>query len=556
MGPSKPGRKPQPRLPPPPAKKSNESTKRTLPGQAVWIVGGLLLALGSAHAYRFYGDGRTADYPVPSKHAQRWDPEVWGPGETLVFDIAPDADFEVYFDSPEGVIPYVERAMASWSAIPTADIAWRVSGVSDDNRAAGDGRNTIFVDEDDFSGGACGGYASGAGRWTGDRWRTTECDIALCRGWTEIDEEIPSEEVESYREAVREGSVGIFVHEFGHCLGLAHAGRLSTTRRWSVRGRLGESSLIHPRDPAMAYGISQEAVDGLSRDDLIGASLLRPARGWERTIGTIAGTITVAGEPAWFAHVWALPAGGDPLRERIGVFTNADGEFLLEGLEPGEYSLWAQPPGSLGAHRIPDEVHLDLDDALFGHFASVRARRTSDAGEFEVVRGRTLRAPPGEATAAAPGARTPIGPDGITPCRGLRVLAERPVPADGPLWFTRGDSRLRDDRWFGATLSLEWSSEAGSTLLDWTGPYRAWWWNSREDVIEPFGTTGLLAVNSTLDVSIGEMRIAPAGSGFRQTMEIAWPESTAATMRFRSPDGACEGEPLVTCDISGCYLIE
>ena len=37
-------------------------------------------------------------------------------------------------------------------------------------------------------------------------------------------------------------------------------------------------------------------------------------------------------------------------------------------------------------------------------------------------------------------------------------------------------------------------------------------------------------------------------------MEIEWFESKTARLRFRSADGACEGEPTVACTSAGCEL--
>ena len=42
----------------------------------------------------------------------------------------------------------------------------------------------------------------------------------------------------------------------------------------------------------------------------------------------------------------------------------------------------------------------------------------------------------------------------------------------------------------------------------------------------------------------------------RHTMEIAWPETTEARLRFRSENGACDGEPTVVCSLAGCGITE
>ena len=61
-----------------------------------------------------------------------------------------------------------------------------------------------------------------------------------------------------------------------------------------------------------------------------------------------------------------------------------------------------------------------------------------------------------------------------TDSSGIRVRAERPFPANGPLWFARRWRSLRGDRSFGTRLEVEWSPDAENVVFDWAGPYRAW----------------------------------------------------------------------------------
>lgn len=516
---------------------------------------GALLGLGYAEAYRFYvGSDSIEGAIVGAQHARRWSKEVWAPGETLVFEIAPDPDFEAYFDSPEGVSPYVERALSAWRDIATADISWRLDGVGE-SEPAKDGTNVVFLDEaslDDNGAPRCGGYARiWAARDSTGTFSVQECDVALCAGYATIPEEVELDELEDYRARRRERSVYTLVHEFGHCLGLLHAGAVSVGSRWR------QQLFIHPRDPAMSYGRDLEEPEDLAADDVVGASLLRPVNGWERRTGSISGSLKLVEEPAPYAHVWALPLEGDPLRDRVGAFSDGEGNFVIEGLAPGDYGLWAQPIYRQGAHGYM--LHLgaptDLDDIISGHLVSVRAGGTVEAVTISMRKGRTVRAPP----TATPAKQDPdqsgsiIG-GWITPCNGTRIRAERPHPADGPLWFTRRVSYLRWDRWFGTHLTVEWSSEAENTLFEWAGSYRNWWWDSDEEESVEFATEGLGATSPALDVSIADYRIERDGALVRHSMEIAWPESAEVRLRFRSEDDACDGEPLVVCDLSGCSI--
>ena len=527
------------------------------------ILGGLL-AVGSVEAYLLFSDGRSDEYPVWSEHARHWSDDVWAPGDTLRYEIVPDPDFEIYFDGPEGAAPFLEQALAAWESIPTADISWRLDGVGEEERSRRDGVNQVFVDEtalDDEGDPWCSGYASS---WLkrsspSDPWQKYECDVAFCAGYASIPDSVEPDYLEEYRQRVREGSVYMLVHEFGHCLGLGHAGDLSSTGRWN------EFGLQHPGDPAMSYGYSLEHPEHLALDDIVGASLLRPRGRWQRTTGSVSGIVRIEGEPAPYVHIWALPAKENALRDRVGVFSRDDGVFLIEGLDPGEYAFWAQPIASQGANQwVMSRGGLtDLDDTLVGSLVRVRAGRTTENVDISMRRGRALRPPPEEVPPRRERASlTSTGSGPAEVCPGVQVEAERPLPADGPLWFTRRHFSLGRDQWWGTTLTVEWSLQSGSVVLDWAGAYRNWWWTREDDeeradffaVWEEGGSSQLSARSPRLDVAISDYRIEKTASGVRHTIDMAWPGSTEASLRFRSNDDACDGEPLVVCSLTGCEI--
>ena len=529
----------------------------------------VLFSVASVEAYLFFSDGRSEDSLFSSDNARRWSDDVWPPGEALRYEIAPDPDFEVYFDAPEGVVPFVEQALAAWGALPTADIAWNLDGVGREDRARHDGISSIFLDEttlDDDGGSYCGGYAS---MWSersssAAPWEVVECDVAFCAGYASVPDWVEPEDLEEHRKRTRETSVGMLVHEFGHCLGLGHAGDLSITGRWDELSR----TLIHPGDPIMSYGVGSEEPGDLSADDIVGASLLRPQTRFERRSGRIPGVVRAEGEPAPHVHVWALPVGMDALRDRVGVFSNGDGEFLIEGLDPGEYALWAQPIASQGANQdlLYRGAPIDLEDTLVGSPVLVRAGRTAENVEISMRQGRTPRPPPEEVPPMRDRTQlTVTGTERAEVCRGASVGAERPFPADGPLWLAGRDFSAGRDRWWRTTVTVEWSSGSSGVIVDWVGAYRNWWWRWSEGGDEHAEfysawseegefTEQLGARSPRLDVSIADYQIEETSSGVLHVMDIAWPEATEATLRFRSEDDACDGEPLVVCDLSGCAI--
>ena len=544
-----------------PTKASQRGRSHRNPGRRILILAvmlGVSCLPAAGRAYRFFIDGRTDSSVVGAEHAARWAADAWGPGEELGWQVAPQSEFEVLFDAPEGVLPYVERALAAWSDLPTADILWRLDGVGgaiDEATARRDGRNTVSLHPPPNSG------ASGWARIWSDRsaadgvWEIHGCDVVMnAQRWAEIPEDIAPEYLEAYRENRRERSVSLFVHELGHCLGLAHAAALPTRLRFN-RIQNGFQP-VHPRDPAMSYGYDQETPEGLSADDVIGASLLRPARGWPDATGGISGTLYQAetGEPAPYSHVWALPVR-NPLPDRTGAFSNGDGEFLVEGLQPGDYVLWAQPILERGAHPrlVSQDPPVDLDDSVFGSLVQVEAGQIHGDLRIPMVRGRTARPPPDVIMAYAdPVPTTSIVGQWNTPCSGIRVRAESPFRPDAPTWFTHHSSHLRYDPWFATRVTIQWSRTARNVMLDWAGPYRNWWWSQQDKSTKLFEDelTGLDARSPVLDVSIADWQIERTGSGVRHSIEIAWPESTAAQLRFRSESNACAGEPMVVCDLS------
>ena len=513
-------------------------------------------------AYRFF-DAGGEDEPFASwrllgaESALRWAPEVWAPGSALAWEVVPDPDFDALFGSPAGVLPHLREALSSWADLPSADITWTGAvgeGEEAEEFVARDGRNTFSIDAESNA----GGYAQ---LWSrrrppdplGNTWALVECDFTL--GSWAADPEDPED-----REGNLDFAVRVIVHELGHCIGLAHAGALSVLGRMrqpllGARRQLRE--LEHPRDPAMSYGYSQREPAAVPADDAIGASLLRPAPGWSAGTASISGRLHLDGDPAAYAQVWAVPVDSeDGLAQRVGAFSNEDGRFRIEGLPPGNYLLWAHPIIERNAHGIllANGAPLDLDDTVAAVPVRLFAGRDTGGVDLAMRIGRASRPSP-DRRSGTPVPLTPLPGAGARPCAGVRVRAERPYPADGPHGAAEPTQSLGGDAWYAGSLVLEFSPEARDVVFDWDGLYRSWripgWRRRAVHVVQPREGAPYF------DLSLPSWRVVTDGSTVRHSIDLAWPESAEARLRFRSASGRCGSDPeeaTVVCRRDGCGI--
>ena len=320
----------------------------------------LRIAFGadSVSGYRYlYDEIWSEPEPMP------WLEESWGPGETLSFVLIERPEWSEAFPSLAAAQAFIEdEAMDVWSGVSSADIEWDIGSTA---AARTSGTNDIFIAEDLGRGGAFISTRSGS-----DGRGIRACDIYL-----------PPYLLTRSSERMR----FFFIHELGHCLGLHHAGVFWTRQ-------IDQYDLDLPPawsfDPVMSYGFQIGPV--LTADDRIGASLLRPASAWKAGTGSIRGNVLVKDEGgAGFVHVIAtkLDSAGEMV-ESIGSFTNAHGEFLIEGLAPGSYSLLARAITKPTAHpgrRTYGE--RNIRDALQTAPMTVRAGQVSGPVSITVRRG-------------------------------------------------------------------------------------------------------------------------------------------------------------------------
>ncbi len=290
------------------------------------VAGTLIHGAVPGYGYRFF-PAVFDQVVVRSDQAIRW-PEGKRNIEfrMLVNDNLPK-DFDVTDASWRAI---VERAIAQWNAIPTA--AFRLTldaepltlGSAD----ADDGVNTIgFSDYEGFV--DSWGSAFAAVRDSDEG--IDGCDIEVSpwfrKNWGPSQDPLEMLHV-------------IAIHEIGHCLGLAHT-EPHPMPLWT-KLPVTADPFFRP-DPVMSYSNTYGPV--VTPDEVAGVSLLYPAAGYIESRASVEGRVTRDGNPVAFGYVLAVPADGSAPDAEMGpgVFTDRDGNFLLEGLPPGDWMLWVHP---------------------------------------------------------------------------------------------------------------------------------------------------------------------------------------------------------------------
>jgi uncharacterized protein (TIGR03437 family) len=117
----------------------------------------------------------------------------------------------------------------------------------------------------------------------------------------------------------------VATHEIGHCIGLDHSPHAAAT--------------MFPRT-----GQGRVQNRSLSPDDQIAASVIYPSPDFSSSTGTISGRVLdTSGTPIFGAYISVVDANGIAI---TGVLSQPDGTYSIQGLTPGNYTIYAQPIGS------------------------------------------------------------------------------------------------------------------------------------------------------------------------------------------------------------------
>ena len=340
-----------------------------------------------AGGYRLYGANTTTGAADVADEATRWDPSVWGPGDTLRWKVADIPEWAEYYGSNEEFLDFVRMALAPWSGITTADIAWEVNGF-------GTGDEAVVTMADTGSRGIAG-HAT----LTIERGQITKCLVTI---GPPLYERIDNPDGTYWFRGTPPGdrpkhAQAILLHEFGHCLGLGHSFQLpGPLAAQIVAGNTGryQNWDLQPSNSVM-WSAPYDTPLVLARDDVAGASLLRPVEDWKQGTGSITGQVFVDGKPQSHARIWAFGSGdgGQPGRpDAVAVLSDENGVFHIEGLQPGAYPLWVGPVNYFTC--FPDILELvagtsrELAETWFPVPILVRAGETTRGVDLHARRGR------------------------------------------------------------------------------------------------------------------------------------------------------------------------
>ena len=359
---------------------------------------GILMAVGVSDrvgAYVLFDNGAT-DWVVGSEDALRWSPEVWAPEATLRWHVEAAPEWTDLFGSSDAVFGLVEEGLAEWSRIPTADIRWEVAGAAGADAGRRDATNQVYLRRSLSTLGrenAFGGRFTKVHVWFAldssparPVWHITECDIGL--------DQLQMEEAKGdYPKALSANVRSALSSSFQTCLGLGDSGQFPGSRRiretpLDSRDRSARTRHYYasPQHESSVFPFPRSSLDQQT-----GASLLRPRPGWRATVGSLSGSLaSVDGEPVAYAQVWAVRHGVGGTGPPIGAYSNRSGEFLIEGLEPGDYLLWVHPMSFFrpGYFFFPVGATADVRDTVLLSAVRVRAGRVTSGVSIPMEAGR------------------------------------------------------------------------------------------------------------------------------------------------------------------------
>ena len=264
----------------------------------------------------------------------------------------------------------VERAFATWEAVPTATVSFQFVGFTSALPSQEDNLTVLGFEPEPDMERVLGATSFVVDVSTGD---ILESDVFFNTIFTWS--------VAPAGEAGRFDLQSVALHEIGHLIGLGHSA-LGETEIRPTGGRrvLASSAVMFP----ISLGPGSIADRTLQPDDIAGVSALYPGSDFERTTGAIEGRVRRSGGAVVGAHVSAFSLKDGTL---IGGFALGDqGEFQIKGLAPGAYVIRVEPldDGDIESFFDSDDIDINFQVTFYDRLAVAPPGGASDSFDVTV----------------------------------------------------------------------------------------------------------------------------------------------------------------------------
>jgi len=264
----------------------------------------------------------------------------------------------------------VERAFATWQAVPTASLTYQFAGITAAQPGRDDGLSTLgFQNRPEL-----------------DRVLASTSFLVDRVSGALVESDIFFNTAFSWSVAPA-GVTGRFdlestaLHEIGHMSGLGHSALGETElREGGGRRVLAAEAVMFP----IAFTAGSIAGRTLKADDITGITDLYPEADFARTSGSISGRVTKEGQPVFGAHLVAFDvARGSSV---AGFTLTADGRFSIGSLPSGVYVLRAEPIDDAEVDSFFDPSrNTDIDFRVVFSDRVVVVPVGGDSGEIAVA---------------------------------------------------------------------------------------------------------------------------------------------------------------------------